>query len=92
MALPPQYSLFGQATSGTDVIDKIGVVQTATGDKPVKDVKIEKFPGANNFYAIMNLKHPPFSDVRVRKAVKMLVEVMHAASRGKSAANDGRFS
>ena len=25
-------------------------------------------------------------------AVKMLVEVMHAASRGKSAANDGRFS
>lgn len=42
VGLPPQYSLFGQATSGTDVIDKIGVVQTATGDKPVKDVKIEK--------------------------------------------------
>ena len=45
-----------------------------------KDVKIEKFPGANNFYAIMNLKHPPFSDVRVRKAVKMLVDYQAMAN------------
>mgnify|MGYP002682897750 CR=1 FL=1 len=42
VGLPPSYSLFGQVTSGTDVADKIGLVETATGDKPVKDVTIEK--------------------------------------------------
>jgi len=43
VGLPPQYSLFGTATEGTDVIDKIGVVQTdASNDKPTSEVKIDK--------------------------------------------------
>lgn len=45
-----------------------------------KDIRIESFPGANNFYAIMNLKHGPFADVRVRRAVKMLVDYQAMAS------------
>jgi len=45
-----------------------------------KDIKIEAFPGANNFYAIMNLKHGPFADVRVRRAVKMLVDYQAMAN------------
>ena len=45
-----------------------------------KDIRVEAFPGANNFYAIMNLKHPPFADVRVRRAVKMLVDYQAMAN------------
>jgi cyclophilin family peptidyl-prolyl cis-trans isomerase len=40
--LDPNYSLFGQVTSGTDVIDKIGVVPTDSRDKPVDDVVMTK--------------------------------------------------
>ena len=42
MALPPSYSLFGQAIDGTDVVDKIGKVQTGSDDKPTEEVKMEK--------------------------------------------------
>lgn len=33
------YTVFGETVSGLDVIDKIAAVQTAPGDRPVKDVK-----------------------------------------------------
>ena len=45
-----------------------------------KDIRIESFAGANNFYAIMNLKHGPLADVRVRRAVKMLVDYQAMAN------------
>ena len=32
------YTVFGEVVSGLDVIDKIAAVQTAPGDRPVKDV------------------------------------------------------
>lgn len=41
VALPPQYSLFGQVTEGLEVADEIQQVETAEGDKPVEDVAIE---------------------------------------------------
>ena len=40
--LPPSYSIFGNVTDGQDVVDAIATTQTATGDKPVSDVKMEK--------------------------------------------------
>lgn len=63
----------------------IDVARSLTPDQltPIagnKDIRIESFPGANNFYAIMNLKHGPFADVRVRRAVKMLVDYQAMAS------------
>lgn len=39
--LDDQYTVFGEVISGLDVIDKIAAVQTAAGDKPVKDVKMK---------------------------------------------------
>lgn len=42
VALPPSYSLFGQVTAGTDVVDAIGKVETGDGDRPVEDVKMTK--------------------------------------------------
>ena len=42
VGLPPSYSLFGKAVDGTDVIDKIGVVQTNESDKPMTDVVMKK--------------------------------------------------
>ncbi len=39
--LDDQYTVFGEVVSGLDVIDKIAAVQTAAGDKPVKDVKMK---------------------------------------------------
>ena len=41
-ALPPQYSLFGKVTDGTAVVDAIGTVKTAQGDRPVDEVKMNK--------------------------------------------------
>jgi peptidyl-prolyl cis-trans isomerase B (cyclophilin B) len=38
--LDGDYTVFGEVTSGLDVIDKIAAVQTAAGDKPVKDIKM----------------------------------------------------
>lgn len=45
-----------------------------------RDIRIDSFPGVNSFYAIMNLKHGPFADVRVRRAVKMLVDYQAMAN------------
>lgn len=40
VALPPEYSLFGQVTEGLDVADSIQKVETAVGDQPVEDVVV----------------------------------------------------
>jgi cyclophilin family peptidyl-prolyl cis-trans isomerase len=41
-SLPNSYSIFGKVSSGMDVVQKIGAVQTASGDAPVTPVTIEK--------------------------------------------------
>jgi cyclophilin family peptidyl-prolyl cis-trans isomerase len=41
VALTPDYSLFGKVTEGTDIADKIGAVETETGDRPKSDVTIK---------------------------------------------------
>ena len=38
--LPPLYTIFGKVTSGQDVVDKIAVVPTAPGDRPISPVVI----------------------------------------------------
>ena len=38
--LDGEYTVFGEVIEGLDVVDKIAAVQTAPGDKPVKDVKM----------------------------------------------------
>jgi peptidyl-prolyl cis-trans isomerase B (cyclophilin B) len=38
--LDGDYTVFGEVIEGLDVIDKIAAVQTAAGDKPVKDLKM----------------------------------------------------
>ncbi|MEI8049096.1 MAG: peptidylprolyl isomerase [Bacteroidota bacterium] len=38
--LDMEYTVFGEVLEGLDVIDKIAAVQTAPGDKPVKDIKM----------------------------------------------------
>ena len=40
--LPPSYTIFGNVTDGLDVVDAIATTPTASGDKPVSDVKMEK--------------------------------------------------
>lgn len=37
--LDMQYTVFGEVIEGLDIIDKIAAVQTAQGDRPVKDLK-----------------------------------------------------
>lgn len=39
--LDAEYTVFGELTSGLEVIDKIAVVQKAPGDRPVKDVTMK---------------------------------------------------
>lgn len=39
--LPPQYSVFGQATDGFDTIDAIATTKTGRNDRPVDDITIE---------------------------------------------------
>lgn len=39
--LDMDYTVFGQVVEGLDVIDKIAAVQTAPGDRPIKDVKMK---------------------------------------------------
>jgi cyclophilin family peptidyl-prolyl cis-trans isomerase len=41
-ALPPSYTKFGRVTEGQDVVDAIATTKTASGDKPVDTVTIEK--------------------------------------------------
>ena len=38
--LDTKYTVFGEVVSGLAVIDSIAAVQTATGDRPVQDVRI----------------------------------------------------
>ncbi len=38
--LDGDYTVFGEVVEGLDVIDKIAAVQTAPGDKPVKEIKM----------------------------------------------------
>lgn len=40
--LPPSYTIFGRVTDGLDVVDAIATTQTAPGDRPTADVKMEK--------------------------------------------------
>ncbi len=40
--LDAQYTVFGEIIEGLDVIDKIQIVKTKKGDRPIKDVKIMK--------------------------------------------------
>ena len=40
--LPHSYTIFGRVVSGQDVVDAIGKVQTAAGDKPVVPVVMKK--------------------------------------------------
>ena len=40
--LPPSYSIFGRVTEGQDVVNAIATSKTASGDRPVEDVKMEK--------------------------------------------------
>jgi cyclophilin family peptidyl-prolyl cis-trans isomerase len=39
--LPPQYSVFGKATDGLDIVDEIARTATDRKDRPVEDVVIE---------------------------------------------------
>ncbi|MEE9374080.1 MAG: peptidylprolyl isomerase [Saprospiraceae bacterium] len=39
--LDMEYTVFGEITEGMDVIDKIAAVQTQSGDRPTKDVKMK---------------------------------------------------
>lgn len=41
VGLPPQYSLFGQAVKGLDVIDQMQRVPTGAADRPNDDIVIE---------------------------------------------------
>lgn len=40
--LPPSYTIFGRVVEGQDVVDQIANTQTASGDRPVKDVTMNK--------------------------------------------------
>lgn len=39
--LDNEYTVFGEVVEGIEVVDKIAAVQTAPGDRPVKDVKMK---------------------------------------------------
>jgi peptidyl-prolyl cis-trans isomerase A (cyclophilin A) len=40
--LDGKHAIFGKVTAGLDVVKAIGKVQTGPGDRPVKDVVMEK--------------------------------------------------
>lgn len=40
--LPPSYTKFGRVIEGQEIVDQIANVQTASGDKPVEKVVMEK--------------------------------------------------
>lgn len=40
--LDGEYTVFGEIVEGLDIVDKIAAVETAPGDRPVKDVKMTK--------------------------------------------------
>ena len=39
--LDMEYTVFGEIVEGLDVVDKIALVQTAPGDRPIEDVKMK---------------------------------------------------
>lgn len=41
-SLDGDYTVFGQVTSGMEVVDKIATTETGENDKPKKEIKIEK--------------------------------------------------
>jgi len=40
--LPPSYTIFGKVIEGQDVVNAIATSPTASGDRPVSEVKMEK--------------------------------------------------
>jgi len=38
--LDDNYTVFGEVVSGLDIVDKIGMVQTQQGDRPIEDIKM----------------------------------------------------
>lgn len=40
--LPPSYTIFGRVIDGLDTVEAIATTATASGDKPVSEVKMEK--------------------------------------------------
>lgn len=40
--LPPSYTIFGRVTEGQDVVNAIATSKTASGDRPVSEIKMEK--------------------------------------------------
>jgi cyclophilin family peptidyl-prolyl cis-trans isomerase len=40
--LPPNYSIFGRVTDGSDVVDVIATTETDRNDRPISEVKMEK--------------------------------------------------
>ncbi|MDX1657767.1 MAG: peptidylprolyl isomerase [Nitriliruptorales bacterium] len=46
--LPPNYSVFGQATDGLDVVDEIATTDTDPNDRPHEDVVIETVEVSEN--------------------------------------------
>ena len=77
---------------GWALLDIIGVLVLAVGAAYLMEDRASILPGfpANTLQAWVCIGGGIVTVFIA--AVKMLVEVMHAASRGKSAANDGRFS
>lgn len=73
-------------------IDMIGVLVLALGAAYLMEDRASLLPGfpANSLQAWICVGGGIVTVFIA--AVKMLVEVMHAASRGKQAANDSRFS
>ncbi len=41
--LPPSYTIFAKVINGLDIVDKICNAKTGQGDRPVEEVKMEKF-------------------------------------------------
>ena len=41
-SLDGDYTVFGQVTSGMEVVDKIATTETGENDKPKKEIKIKK--------------------------------------------------
>ena len=77
---------------GWALLDIVGVLVLAVGAAYLMEDRASILPGfpANTLQAWICIGGGIVTVFIA--AVEMLVEVMHAASRGKSAANDGRFS
>lgn len=56
--LTGMHTVFGEIVKGQEVVDSIGLVKTATGDKPVEDVVIEEINIIRKGDAAENFKAP----------------------------------